>query len=340
MTEPSSWTLTTRAVGSTIRPMATMRAVWLEDRTPALRSDVAIPSPPDGEALVRVTRAGICNTDLELIRGYYPYAGILGHEFVGRVESGPAELRGRRVVGEINAVCGACAACLAGRGRHCTRRTVLGIVNRHGAFADYLTLPVENLHVVPDAVTDDQAVFVEPLAAALEIQSQVAIGAGDTVLVVGDGKLGQLIAQTLALTGCNLTVVGRHSSKLGLLAARGIGVAFAESVDAGAFDVAVECTGNSDGFALAQRALRARGALVMKSTYAGPLTVDAARIVVDELTLVGSRCGPFAPAVELLAAGAVDVDALIAARYPLDDALSAIEHAGGRGVLKVLLEVA
>jgi threonine dehydrogenase-like Zn-dependent dehydrogenase len=319
--------------------MATMRAVWLQDRTPTLRNDVAVPSPPEGEALVRVTRAGICNTDLELIRGYYPYDGILGHEFVGRVESGPAELRGRRVVGEINAACGACAACVAGRARHCTRRTVLGIVNRHGAFADYLTLPVENLRVVPDTVTDDQAVFVEPLAAALEIQAQVAIGAGDKVLIVGDGKLGQLIAQTLATSGCDLTVVGRHSSKLDLLSARGIRVAFAESVDPGAFDVAVECTGNADGFALAQRAIRARGTLVMKSTYAGPLTIDAAQLVVDELTLVGSRCGPFAPAIELLTTGTVDVDPLIAARYPLDDPLTAIEHAGRRGVLKVLLEV-
>jgi threonine dehydrogenase-like Zn-dependent dehydrogenase len=156
---------------------------------------------------------------------------------------------------------------------------VLGIVNRHGAFADYLTLPVANLHLVPDAVTDDQAVFVEPLAAALEIQAQVAIGAGDKVLVVGDGKLGQLIAQTLALSGCELTVVGRHRSKLDLLAARGIRVASAESVGAGAFDVAVECTGNAAGFALAQRAIRARGTLVMKSTYAGPLTIDAAQLV-------------------------------------------------------------
>jgi threonine dehydrogenase-like Zn-dependent dehydrogenase len=216
---------------------------------------------------------------------------------------------------------------------------VLGIVNRHGAFADYLTLPVENLRVVPDTVTDDQAVFVEPLAAALEIQAQVAIGAGDKVLIVGDGKLGQLIAQTLATSGCDLTVVGRHSSKLDLLSARGIRVAFAESVDPGAFDVAVECTGNADGFALAQRAIRARGTLVMKSTYAGPLTIDAAQLVVDELTLVGSRCGPVAPAIELLTTGTVDVDPLIAARYPLDDALTAIEHAGRRGVLKVLLEV-
>ena len=187
-----------------------MLALWLEDRRLRLRDDVPIPEPPAGEALVRVVRAGICNTDIELTRGYYPFTGIPGHEFVGIVERGPAALVGGRVVGEINAVCGACTACTAGQRTHCERRTVLGIVRRHGAFAQYLTLPVENLHLVPDSVATDAAVFTEPLAAALEIQEQVAIGPRDRVLVVGDGKLGQVVAQTLALTGCALTVVGRH----------------------------------------------------------------------------------------------------------------------------------
>jgi len=316
-----------------------MRAIWLEGRKIRLRDDVPVPEPPPGEALVRVHQAGICNTDLELVRGYYPYAGILGHEFVGTVQQGPEPLRGRRVVGEINAVCGRCSACRAGRRTHCERRTVLGIVGRHGAFADYLTLPVENLHAVPDDVSTDAATFTEPLAAALEIQEQVSIGPRDRVLVVGDGKLGQLVAQTLALTGCALLVVGRHDAKLSLLAARGIETGRADRAPRGEFDVAVECTGNPEGFAVAQRAVRPRGTVVLKSTYAGALALDASAVVVQELTLVGSRCGPFAPALRLLVEGRVAVEPLIHARYPLAEALTAFEHAQRPGVLKVLLDV-
>ena len=316
-----------------------MRALWLEDCRLRVRDDVPIPAPPSGEALVRVLRAGICNTDIELARGYYPFTGVLGHEFVGVVEQGPSALVGRRVVGEINAVCGACGACLAGRRTHCERRTVLGIVSRHGAFADYLILPAENLHPVPDAVSSDAAVFTEPLAAALEIQEQVPIGLRDRVLVVGDGKLGQLVAQTLALTGCALLVVGRHDAKLAVLAARGIETGRADRATRGAFDMAVECTGNPEGFAVAQRAVRPRGTVVLKSTYAGALTLDASAVVVHELTLVGSRCGPFAPALRLLAERRVDVEPLIHARYPLAEALTALEHAERPGVLKVLLDV-
>ena len=316
-----------------------MRALWLEDRRLRMRDDVGIPEPPSGEALVRVLRAGICNTDIELTRGYYPYTGVPGHEFVGVVEQGPAALVGRRVIGEINAVCGACGACRAGRRTHCERRTVLGIVSRHGAFADYLVLPAENLHPVPDAVSSDAAVFTEPLAAALEVQEQVPIGPRDRVLVVGDGKLGQLVAQTLALTGCALLVVGRHDAKLSLLAARGIETGRADRARRGEFDVAVECTGNAEGFEVAQRAVRARGTLVLKSTYAGALALDASAVVVQELTLVGSRCGPFAPALRLLVEGRVAVEPLIHARYPLAEALSAFEHAQRPRVLKVLLDI-
>ena len=316
-----------------------MRALWLENRHLDLRDDVPRPDPPPGEALVRVLKAGICNTDVELIRGYYPFTGIPGHEFVGVVEGARAPLAGQRVVGEINAVCGTCRACAAGRRTHCERRTVLGIAGRHGAFAEYLTLPVENLHVVRDAVSTDAAVFTEPLAAALEIQQQVAIGPGDRVLVVGDGKLGQLVAQTLNHTGCAVCVAGRHHVKLSLLAGRGIDTTRDDGVDPGAFDVAVECTGNPDGFGIAQRALRPRGTLVLKSTYAGALTLDASAVVVNELTLVGSRCGPFAPALDLLARRRVAVEPLIHARYPLARAIAAFEHAQRAGVLKVLVEV-
>lgn len=314
-----------------------MKGVWLEDRRLRLREDLPIPTPPAGEALVRVLAAGICNTDLELVRGYYPYTGVPGHEFVGEVVSDGA-LAGTRVVGEINAVCGHCRACRAGRRTHCERRTVLGIVNRHGAFAEYLVLPVENLHPIPDGVSTETAVFTEPLAAALEIQEQVAIDPTMRVVVVGDGKLGQLVAQTLALTGCDLLVAGRHGSKLELLRRRGIATVAPDAIPAATYDVAVECTGNPEGFGLAQRALRPRGTLVMKSTYADQLTLDASAVVVHELTLVGSRCGPFPKALALLAAGTVDVMPLVAARYPLDRALDAFEHAQRPGTLKVLLE--
>lgn len=317
-----------------------MKAVWLERGQLRLRHCVPVPDPPADEALVRVLRAGICNTDVELARGYYPYAGVLGHEFVGVVERGSDALVARRVVGEINAPCGACGSCRAGRRTHCERRTVLGIVSRHGAFAEYLTLPIGNLHPVPDEVPLDAAVFTEPLAAALEIQEQVSIAPGDRVLVVGDGKLGQLVAQTLALTGCELLVVGRHGPKLGLLAARGIPSAGAETIAAGSFDVAIECTGNHLGFGLAQRALRARGTLVMKSTYADRLTLDASAIVVHELTIIGSRCGPFPKALALLADRKVDVLPLVQAHYPLERALDAFDHAQRPGTMKIVFDVA
>jgi threonine dehydrogenase-like Zn-dependent dehydrogenase len=318
-----------------------MRGLWLEKQALRLREDLPTPAPPPGEARVRVIRAGICNTDLELVRGYYPFAGVPGHEFVGRVESAPgAEAwQGRRVVGEINASCGRCSACGAGRRSHCERRTVLGIVNRNGAFADYLTLPVENLYEVPESLPDEIAVFTEPLAAALEIQEQVRIGPGDRVVVVGDGKLGNLVAQTLALTGCALLVIGHHRRKLALLADRGIATGFPDAIRPGQADVAVECTGHPEGFDLARSAVRPRGTLVLKSTYAGTLALDMSRLVVDEVTLVGSRCGPFAPALALLAERRVDVAPLVEARFPLDEAPAAFHEAARPGVLKVLVEM-
>lgn len=316
-----------------------MQGLWLENNQLQLRTDIAIPEPPPGEALVRVLCAGICNTDLELKRGYYPYTGILGHEFVGVVEQGPEHLVNQRVVGEINAVCGRCRFCRSGQPTHCENRTVLGIVNRNGAFAEYLCLPIENLHPVPNNIPTEVATFTEPLAAALEIQQQVKLDSDDRVLVVGDGKLGILVAQTIALTGCDLLVVGRHRDKLAHLEARGIKTGFADTVTDRAFDISVECTGNSEGFALARRALRPRGTLVLKSTYAGNLSLDASSLVVDEITLIGSRCGPFAPALDLLQQEKVDVKSLINARYPLADGLTAFERAQTKGVLKVLLEI-
>ncbi len=316
-----------------------MKGIWLEDKQLELKTDLPIPTPPSGESLVRVVRAGICNTDLELLRGYYPYTGILGHEFVGIVEQGPNNLINKRVVGEINAVCGQCRLCRSGIPTHCEQRTVLGIINRNGALAEYLTLPVANLHPVPDNITTDAATFTEPLAAALEIQEQIAIAPEDRVLVVGDGKLGQLVAQTLALTGCDLLVIGRHTEKLEKLEPKGIKVGFADLVKPKSFDIAVECTGNPEGFNLALQGLRPRGTLVLKSTYAGKLTLDASALVVDEITVIGSRCGPFAKALELLAKDKVDVTSLIETTYPLEQGLAAFDRAQQRGVLKVLLKM-
>ena len=292
-----------------------MRALWLEDRKLSLR-EIDVPTPPPGEVLVRVLAAGICNTDIELTRGYYPFAGVPGHEFVGEIE-------GRRVVGEINAACHRCEACRAGRTTHCERRTVLGIINRNGAFAEYLTIPRENLHQVPDSVATEEALFAEPLAAALEIQEQVRITADDRVLVVGRGKLGTLIAKTLALTGCRLSVVGRSDPPPAPKS----------------FDIVIECSGNPAGFATARAALRPRGTLVMKSTYAGELTFNASALVVDEITLVGSRCGPFDKAIALLAEKKIDVRPLLHATYTLEHAIEAFAHAQRPGVRKVMIQM-
>ena len=258
------------------------------------------PQPPPGEALIRVRLAGICNTDLELVRGYLGFRGILGHEFVGEVvqASDPVWL-GRRVVGDINAACRSpeCAVCVAGRYTHCPDRTTLGIAGRDGAFADYLILPQANLYAVPDNVSDEMAVFTEPLAAACEILAQVRIAPTDRVYVLGDGKLGLLVAAVLRLTGADLILVGRNRNKLAI--AEGWGVQVCQSEDplpAHAADVVVECTGSPQGFESARRLLRSRGTLVLKSTYHGALSLDMSGLVVDEITLIGSRSGPAAPA--------------------------------------------
>ena len=316
-----------------------MNALWLEDRNLSLR-DIPVPDAAAvGEALIRVRLSGICGTDLELTRGYYPYTGVLGHEFVGDVVDAPdAEWVGKRVVGEINAACGTCATCRAGRPTHCESRSVLGIVGRDGVHAEYTSLPLSNLHRVPESVSDDAAVFTEPLAAALEILEQVHIAPTDRVLLVGAGRLGQLIAQVLALTGADLQVVARHALQRALLGARDIDAIAEQDIEARRYDVVVEATGSPDGLDLARRALRPRGTLVLKSTYAGEVTVDLSGLVVDEITIVGSRCGPFAPALRLLERGDVDPTMLIAERFPLDAGVDAFARAAERGVMKVLLE--
>jgi threonine dehydrogenase-like Zn-dependent dehydrogenase len=317
-----------------------MLGLWLEDQEIRLRTDLPIPEPPAGEALIKVRLAGICATDLEMVRGYYPFTGIMGHEFVGEVMQSPTKpgLEGRRVVGEINASCGQCQACEAGRPTHCENRSVLGILNRNGVFAEYLTLPVENLHMVPDSLEDEAAVFTEPLAAALEIQEQVHIQPTDRVLVIGAGRLGQLVAQTLALTGCELLVVTRHAFQDDLLGLHSIATCKERGAPIRDMDVVVEATGTPQGFALARRAVRPRGMIIMKSTYKGELEVNFSAIVVDEISLVGSRCGPFPPAINLLNNGKVDPRPLISKRFPLAEAENAIHQAGQPGALKILLE--
>ncbi len=314
-----------------------MQALWLEDNKIDLR-DIVQPRKQN-EVLVKIRKAGICSTDLELVKGYYPYAGVLGHEFVGEVvRADDASWIGQRVVGDINAVCGACEQCLSGRPTHCENRTVLGIANRDGTFAEFTQLPIENLHKVPASVPDEMAVFTEPLAAALEIQEQVNIQPTDRVLLVGAGRLGQLIAQTLALTGCDLRVVARHKRQQELLSARGIRIIAEEDVQRWMWDVVVEATGSPSGFALARQAIRPRGTLVLKSTYKGEMSVNFSSIVVDEVNIIGSRCGPFEPALRLMESKQVDPTVLIDDEFSLGDGVKAFERAAQSGVLKVLIQ--
>jgi threonine dehydrogenase-like Zn-dependent dehydrogenase len=301
--------------------------------------DAAIPRR-DGEALVRVLMAGICNTDLEIVRGYAGFSGTLGHEFVGFVEDSPDPSQiGLRVVGEINAGCGICELCLAGDPRHCAGRTVLGIHNRDGAFAEYLSLPPQNLLAVPDSVSDRQAVFTEPLAAAGELLDQVEIKAAHRVAVIGDGKLGQLIARVLATTECDLVLVGKHADKLALASEIGIKTIELAALrpPAARFDFVVEASGTPSGLELALNLVRPRGAIILKSTFHGATKLDTWRIVVDEIRVIGSRCGRFEPALALLETGAVDLEGLIADEFPLTDGVAAMRRAQSPGTLKVLL---
>ena len=304
-------------------------------------ANVPLPNAGD-EALVRVTRSGICNTDLEIVRGYAGFQGTLGHEFVGVVErADDTQLIGHRVVGEINAGCGRCELCRAGDARHCPRRTVLGIVGRDGAHAEFLQLPAVNLLPVPDEVSDERAVFTEPLAAACGILERTQIDEAMRVAVIGDGKLGLLCAQAIrALTRAAVTLVGKHRNKLDIARRREIETVLVEQISdtaARTFDVVVEASGAGDGFALAMNLVRPRGALALKSTFHGATTLDAARIVVDEISIIGSRCGRFQPALDLLKRNAVDVDSLISEEYALTDGVRAMARARADGVLKVLL---
>ena len=315
-----------------------MRGLDIQEEKLTFRSDLPRPRPRAGEALVQVSLAGICNTDLELLRGYYPFCGVPGHEFVGMVvECDAPEWLNQRVVAEINVGCGACDMCRQGMPMHCRERAALGIHALDGALAEYVVAPVANLQLVPAGVSDQAAVFTEPLAAALAVTQQVHIRSDDTVIVLGDGKLGLLIAQVMALSGCRLVAVGHHSEKLAILERRGIETRQDSGEFVGVADVVIECTGNQSGLEDALRLIRPRGVLVLKSTYAGAPQVNMSQMVVDEIQMVGSRCGPFEPALRLLDHGLVDVESLIDSTFALEAGVEAFGRAVERGALKVLV---
>ncbi len=315
-----------------------MRAVVLAEGTLSLDTEHALPEPAQGEVLVRVLQAGICETDLQLARGYMGFQGVLGHEFVGIAEDGPLE--GERVVGEINCSCGRCPTCQSGLPTHCPQRTVLGILNHEGAFADYLSLPSRNLHWVPDEIPTEQAVFVEPLAAAFQIPAQVPLSNDLKVLLLGDGRLGILCSQVIQQFGCRLTTVGKHTDKLKLLEQLGIDTIHLDDlVPARDADIVVDCTGSKTGLPLAIQCVRPRGTVVVKTTVVDDVSMNWAPLVIDELTLIGSRCGPFPEAIDALKSKQIDVQPLISASFPLDDALSAFDRARSGNALKVLLNV-
>jgi alcohol dehydrogenase len=317
-----------------------MLTVHLENGTVTMR-DVPVPARPEAFALLRLLCAGICNTDLELQRGYYGFAGTPGHEFVAEVvEADTRALVGRRVVGEINLACTQCDWCRRGLGRHCPTRTVLGIVNQPGAFEEFFVLPERNLYVLPDAVSTERAVFTEPLAAACEILDQVAIADGAQVAVLGDGKLGLLVAQVLHAEGYRVHLFGHHREKLRIAASAGVLSDVArEKMPVAAYDWVVEATGTPQALRVAAAMTRPRGTLILKSTVHGSVSVDTAPIIVNELTLVGSRCGRFEASLPLLENPKIRVEEMIAARYPLSEAPRAFAHAAEKGTLKVLMRL-
>lgn len=314
-----------------------MRALVF-DGTSARVVEHAQPHGDENTAVVRMQAAGVCRTDLEIVKGYMGFRGVLGHELVGIVADGPAQWRGKRVVAEINFACGACPTCGRGLQRHCPSRRVMGILNADGAFAELLAVPVANLHAVPDDVSNDAAVFTEPLAAAFEILDQVHVFPGMACTVLGDGKLGLLVAQVLAHAGARVLAVGKHNDKLRLLAQRGIETARADAWQPQPADVVVEATGTADGLARAMAATRPRGRLVLKSTVALGADLNLALLVINEITLIGSRCGRFAPALDALQRNVVDVRPLISARVSLAHADDALRLAAQPGVLKVVID--
>lgn len=300
-------------------------------------SEVPSPILQSDEALLKIRLAGICNTDLEVVTGYKGFTGILGHEFVADVIDGPTHWIGQRVVGEINVACGECDFCKQQIPSHCRNRTTVGIWNHDGAFAEYMALTVNNLHPVPDSISDEQAVFVEPLAAACQVISQVHIQSDDRVVLIGAGKLGLLCAQVLKLTGANLSVVVRHDKQAQLLEKWGIDAVYEDEIKHASAKYVVDCTGIPEGFADALDFVEPRGTIILKSTYVGLPQIDMTRLAVEEITVVGSRCGSFPTALKYLSHGFVDVDSMIDGKYALAEGLKALEHAQQKGALKILM---
>jgi threonine dehydrogenase-like Zn-dependent dehydrogenase len=300
--------------------------------------EVPDPIPASDEALIKVLKAGICNTDLEIVKGYMPFSGILGHEFVGRVEDAPDKnWIGQRVVGEINLFCETCDFCARGKTKHCSSRQVLGITEKNGVFAEFLTLPVKNLHILPNTLSINEGVFIEPLSAALQVLEQVSVAQGDRILVLGDGKLGLLIARVLALHSDSVFCLGKHERNLDLLRKGGIQTYMREEICGPCFPLVIEATGNEDGLSTALQMVLPGGTVVLKSTYQESPCFDVSKIVVDEVHLIGSRCGPFPEAIELLKDKQIYVEDMIDADFPLEHALKGFDLAKEPGTLKVLL---
>lgn len=314
-----------------------MRALYWNGCELKLDSSRRAPQADDRTAVVKVRLAGICSTDLQIFNGYMGFRGIPGHEFVGSVTEGPGDFAGKRVVGEINFGCGQCEFCARDLSRHCPNRSVMGILNADGAFAEYVSVPTANLHVVPDSISDQEAVFTEPLAAAFEILAQIQLNPGDEVLIVGDGKLGNLCAQVVRLSGAKMTALGKHPEKLALIKKSGVRTLLLDDWKPRAFDVVVEATGSASGFELALGAVRPRGTLVLKSTIAGAHRLSLAPLVINEITVIGSRCGLFTPALEALEEKTVCVTPLIEGIYSLQDGIEAVRQAGKPGTRKILL---
>jgi threonine dehydrogenase-like Zn-dependent dehydrogenase len=315
-----------------------MQALHWDGQRLRLRRAYRTPQATEHTALVRVRLAGICSTDLQIFQGHMGFRGVPGHEFVGEVSEGPTDVIGKRVVGEINFACGRCETCLQGLGRHCPNRRVMGILDANGSFAEYLAVPLANLHVVPETVSDEEAVFTEPLAAAFEIVEQVHLQPAAEVVIFGDGKLGLLCAQVLHLTGARVTVVGKHQDKLGLLRKLGLHTVLLADWRPQRVDLVVEATGSPAGLSLAIETVRPRGILVLKSTVVTPHSLSLAPLVINEVTVVGSRCGRFPPALRALTQQRVSVTPLIDKIYALSDGLAAVEHAAQPGARKILLK--
>jgi threonine dehydrogenase-like Zn-dependent dehydrogenase len=313
-----------------------MKALFFDKKVTLI--EIPKPKPEENEALIRVLRAGICQTDLEILKGYMNFKGILGHEFVGIVEASlSSSLQGKRVAGEINIGCNRCFWCLTNASRHCPDRKVLGISNKDGVFAEYVTLPERNLHLLPDTISNDEAIFVEPLAAAVEIEEQVHIKHEDSVLIIGDGRLGQLIAQLVHLKGCPLLVMGKNKNKLAMLSKFGIDTVNAPEKIEQKFDIIIECSGSREGLKIALNLIKPRGKIVLKSTIANKYSINLAELVINEIELIGSRCGPFEPAIRLLSCGFIKVQPLISACFPLEQGLKALNFAKQKNVIKVIL---